>query len=144
MLSGMSQQVPNSASNEVGGMRYFGRMLDKMRKFERGELREDFHENLGEGGDKRCCDFLRVRYEDLKTRALQGGSDEEILQWCYENGRRLNEGDLFVWNNFMKKIGWNDHATPYLEKAKADAGLADRDDIQTMSDFFDVDEGRRS
>jgi hypothetical protein len=48
----------------------------------------------------------------------KGGSDEEILEWCYQNGRRLNEGDILVWNNFSSKFGWNDFATPTLERRK--------------------------
>jgi hypothetical protein len=89
-----------------------------------------------------CCNFLRVHYRDLRKRVLQGGTDEEILEWCFERGRRLNEGDLFVWNGFSSKLGWRDLATPTLEHAKEQAGIADRDDIATIPDFIDFDEDR--
>jgi hypothetical protein len=46
-----------------------------------------------------------VNYADLRERVLQGGSDEEILEWCFEKGRRLNEGDIVVWNGFASKLG---------------------------------------
>src|SRR5947207_6403986 len=36
----------------------------------------------------------------------------------YTNGRRLNEGDLLVWNRFVSKLGWNDFARPVLDEAK--------------------------
>jgi gluconokinase len=78
---------PISAYQQTFGMLYFARMLDKIRKFARGELRADFHKNLGIGFDGRCNGFLRVKYEDLKRRTLEGGSDEEILGWCFQNGR---------------------------------------------------------
>ncbi len=42
------------------------------------------------------------------TRVLQGGNDEEILDWCFETGRALNEGDLLVWNSSLSKLGWTD------------------------------------
>jgi hypothetical protein len=61
--------------------------------------------------------FLRVNYADLRERVLQGGTDEEILEWCFEKGRPLNEGDL-IWNGFASKLGWNDFATPMLERQK--------------------------
>ena len=77
-------------------MRYFPRMLNKMRLFDKGELRPDFHENLGKGMDARCYGFLRVEYDALKKRVLEGGTDEEIFEWCYTTGRRLNDVDLFV------------------------------------------------
>ena len=89
------------------------------------------------------CNFLRVDYEKLRQRVLEGGSDEEILEWCYQKGRRLNEGDLLVWNNFSSKFGWNDFATRTLERRKKELGISDRVDIQTMSDLFDYEEGRR-
>lgn len=125
-------------------MMYFPRMLDKIRMFAQGELHEDYHENLGgaKAADGTCCNFLRIDYADLRERVLQGGTDEEILEWCFEKGRRLNEGDLFVWNGFASKLGWRDSITPRLEQRKKEAGIADRDDIVTIPDLIDFDEGR--
>ena len=80
---------PRSPSGMVGGLRYFGRMLDKIRLLARGELNSDYHANLGhpKAADGRICNFLRVDYERLRQRVLEGGSDEELLEWCYQNGR---------------------------------------------------------
>lgn len=136
--------VPKSAYDETLGMAFFARTLSKIRLFAAGELRPDFHRNLGNGADGRLCDFLRVEYTALCERTLAGGSDEEILEWCYTTGRRLNKGDLLVWNGFVLKLGWNDFASGRLHKVKEDAGLAERGDIQTMPQFFDVDEGRKA
>lgn len=135
---------PKSPNEMTSGMRYFPRMIDKIRLHARGELPADYHENLGRvrTADNACCNFLRVHYRDLCERVKQGGTDEEILEWCYEKGRRLNEGDLLVWNEFMRKFGWNDFATPTLEEQKQKLGIADRADIQTMGQLFDVEEGR--
>src|SRR4051812_45799000 len=127
-------------------MTYFGRMLDKIRLHTRGELPDEYHKNMGvrRSADGVCVNFLRIKYDDLKKRVLEGGSDEEILEWCYEKGRRLNEGDIVIWNEFMKKFGWNEFATPLLEEQKQKLGLQDRDDIITISQLMDVDEGRSS
>jgi gluconokinase len=48
-----------------------------------------------------------------------------------------------VWNQFVTKLGWNDFASARLESLKAQGGLTDRADIQTMPQYFDVDEGRK-
>src|SRR5690242_6121676 len=135
---------PKSPKETTRGMMYFPRMLDKIRMYSQGELHEDYHENLGKAkaADGTCCNFLRVDYADLRERVLQGGTDEEILEWCFEKGRRLNEGDLFVWNGFASKLGWRDSITPRLEQRKKEAGIAHRDDIVTIPDFIDFDEGR--
>src|SRR5260370_4475998 len=82
--------TPKSGYEKVGGMMYFPRMLDKIRLHARGELRPDFHANLIIGADGFCTGFLHVAYADLRNRALAYGTDEEILRWCFENGRRLN------------------------------------------------------
>ena len=124
-------------------MVYFARMLSKIRLHAAGELRADFHANLGNGADGRMCDFLRVDYTALKERTLAGGTDDEVLEWCYQTGRRLSKGDVIVWNGFALKLGWNDFASGRLQRVKQEAGLADRDDIQTMPQFFEVDEGRK-
>ncbi len=80
----------------------------------------------------------------MRDRVLAGGSDEEILEWCCENGRRLNKGDLTVWNGFASKLGWNDFATPTWEEAKRKNNIAHRTDIVTIPELIDLDEGRRS
>jgi hypothetical protein len=135
---------PKSPKEMTRGMMYFPRMLDKIRLHARGELHQDYHKNLGavKAADGVCCNFLRVHYRDLRERVLQGGTDEEILGWCFEKGRRLNDGDLFVWNGFASKLGWRDSATPILEAAKKKRGIANRSDIVTIPDLIDFDEGR--
>jgi hypothetical protein len=137
---------PKSPNEKVDGLIYFPRMLDKIRLHARGELAEDYHKNLGapRSADGALCNFLRINYVDLCERVKQGGSDEEILEWCYEKGRRPNEGDIFLWNAFAFKIGFRDFATPTLEGLKKEHGLSDRADIATMPEMMDFEEGRRS
>lgn len=118
-------------------------MLDKIRKYAHGELREDFHANLGLGMDARLCRFLHVDYARLRDVVLAGASDEEALAWCRANGRPHGEEDAVVWNGFISKRGWNDEASAILAKYKAEAGWSDRADIATFFDFFDADEGRK-
>jgi hypothetical protein len=136
--------APLSAYQETLGMIYFARMLDKIRRHAAGTLREDFCDNLGTGFDGRCVNLLRVKYEDLAARVLQGGSDEEILKWCFETGRELNEGDIFIWNNYLKKVGWKDAVSAILARRKQESGLEGRDEIETMLEYFEYDEGRKS
>src|SRR3954471_18449868 len=136
---------PKSPNETSGGIMYFPRMLGKIRLHESGDLPDDYHDNLGapRTADGAICNFLRVHYRDLRERVLQGGTDEEILHWCFDNGRKPNEGDIVVWNGFISKLGWRDFATPKLDEAKRDQGLADRSDITTIPEFIDFDEGRK-
>lgn len=136
-------QAPITAYQATQGMLYFARMLDKIRKYAKGDLREDFHQHLGIGLDGRCCNFLRVDYKKLTEETLKGGSDESLLEWCYENGRKLDENDILIWNHFLTKLGWNDNVTELVAQRKAESGLTDRNDIVTMVEYFEYDEGRK-
>jgi gluconokinase len=131
-----------SPSDKVGGLFYFGRMLDKIRLHTKGDLPSAYHANLGKGFDEKCVTFLRINYNQLIDRVNRGGTDQEILEWCFENGRRPDENDVYVWNEFMRKRGWNDEVSKILKRRKKEAGMTDRSDIQTSFQFIDADEGR--
>lgn len=137
-------KTPVSAYLETHGVRYFPRMLSKIRLFAAGQLREDFHESLGRGMDSWFCEFARIGYDALRQRTSEGGNDEEIFAWVQETGRGLEAIDIRVWNHFISKVGWNDEMAPRLAFRKNEAGIADRDDVLTMIDVFEIDEGRRT
>jgi hypothetical protein len=138
----MATLALRSPSEKVGGLFYFGRMLDKIQLHAKGELPPDYHQNLGKGFDKKCVTFLRVNYEQLVERVKQGGTDEEILQWCFKVGRQPSEDDIYVWNEFMRKRGWNDEVSETLQHRKKEADMSDRSDIETAFQFIDADERR--
>lgn len=125
-----------------GGIVYFARMLDKVRLKEAGTLPAEYHENLGSGFDGFCCQFLHVDYPALAARVKQGGSDEEVVEWAFQSGRRPNDYEAMAWNEFMRKRGWNDEASPRLQMRKGESGFPERDDIQTFFDYIDLDEER--
>jgi len=139
----MPEQFPRSPYDGVNGLVYFARMLDKIRLYAAGSLPEAYHENLGINFDGRCLNFLRVKYEDVRQRVFIGDSDEEILEWCYQNGRRPTGEEVETWSGFMMKRGWRDEASDRLIVRLKEAGLEHRDkDAATMFDFIDLDEGR--
>lgn len=117
-------------------------MLDKIKAHAQGKLPADYIANLGRGFDARCVRFLRVEYSQLVDRVRQGGSDEEILQWCFATGRRPEEDEIHIWNEYMRKVGWNDETSETLIRRKKEAAMAGRSEIRTMFEFIDVDEGR--
>jgi hypothetical protein len=135
-----------SPNSTVGGIVVFGRILDKIRYFAKaGKLPEGYHLGAIAGSrtfDDRVCRFLGVSFAALSERTLEGGTDDEILAWCFLNGKRPDDEQIEVWNTFMRKRGWRDSASAGLAKQKAEAGLAHRDDIQVFFDLMDVEEGR--
>jgi gluconokinase len=126
----------------VGGIVHFGRMLDKIRLHAAGKLPADYHANLGKGFDGWCCQLLKVKYEDVVTRCQRGGTEAEILAWCFSTSRQPAVFEVEAFNDYLRKRGWNDTASERLAQRKQESGLADRADIQTFFDLIDADEGR--
>ena len=125
----------------VGGLVFFGRMLDKIRLHAQGRLPSDY--NRGHGLDGRMCRFLHVDYEAIVKKALEDGDDLNVLEWCYENGRHPSDEEIFVFNAFLSKRGWQDDVSEWVKEQKAEMGLSHREDIQTAFDIHDADEGRK-
>ena len=138
----MKNFAVRSPGAKVRGLVYFGRMLDKIRVHAKGELPEEYQPNLGKGFDRSCVDLLQIDYGELVERVKKGESDEQILDWCFTKGRKPADREIHVWNEFMRKRGWNDELSETLTRRKAEAGMAGRSDIRTMFDFIDADEGR--
>ena len=126
------------SAEQVGGIVFFGRMLDKIRLHAQGKLPPDY--KRGTGTDGRVCRFLHVEYPAIVERVLSGAADAEVLDWCFVQGRRPNEEEISIFNAFLSKRGWRDNQTGELEQMKRERGFADRADIQTFFDFHKADE----
>jgi len=152
LYSGMALSYPTlipglrSPFDQVNGIVYFGRMLDKIRLAAAGKLPDAWQVKRGTASkrsfDSRCCTFLHIVYAALEAETLKGGSDEELLAWAFANGRQPSEEEIEVWNAFMTKRGWRDAGTQRLNERLAEIGLPPGT-VQTMFEFIDLDEGRR-
>ena len=134
-----------SPFEQVKGVVYFGRMLDKIRLFESGTLPEGWHAARGaemKGSfDARCCRFFGIDYAAIEKETLKGGTDEELLAWAFTHGRKPGEEEVEIWNAFMSKRGWRDSGTQRLHERLAEIGLPPGT-VETMFEFIDLDEGR--
>src|SRR5262249_45456132 len=138
-------QTPVTDYKQTKGLVYFARMLDKIRLKAAGELPPDYFVGVDDDPtlfDARCTRFLGVNYDELVDRTLKGGSDDEILEWCFEHARNPSEEEIQIWNAFLLKRGWRDEASADLQAAKERNGWGDREKIQTWVDLHDVEEGR--
>lgn len=125
------------------GMFYFARMCSKIRVHAAGQLPEDYLAMLGAGFDGRTCRYLGVDYETIKQHVLAGEPDEETLEWCFANGRRLTAEQLLIYNSFMSKRGWHDDETDeFIPAMIREYGLPDDGTVVTDFDLIEMDEGR--
>lgn len=135
-----------SPFDQVQGLVYFGRMLDKIRLAAAGKLPEGWQHARGvtmKGSfDWRCCQFLRIDYAAIEAETLRGEkTDMELLEWAFAHGRRPDDQEIEVWNGFMTKRGWRDAGTQRLNERLAEIGLP-AGTVLTMFEFIDLDEGR--
>ncbi len=134
-----------SPFDQIKGIVYFGRMLDKIRLQAAGKLPPGWQPMRGavKGSfDSRCCSFLHIEYAAIEKETLRGNkTDEELLDWAFANGRKPSDEQIEVWNAFMTKRGWRDAGTQRLNERLAEIGLPPGT-VQTMFEFIDVDEGR--
>ena len=128
---------------KLAGLCHLGRMLDKIRLHLAGELPEEYRPNLGLslGLDGHLCGFLGVEFAALCECVRQGGDDHAIAEWCFEKGLRPNKVQHRVWNEFARKFGWNDFATAYVNKIKAEEGFQDQTEVLTSFDAIHFREG---
>ena len=135
-----------SPFDQVNGLVYFGRMLDKIRLAAAGKLPEGWLAARGttmKGSfDWRCCLFLKIDYAALEAETLKGDrSDAELLAWAILHGRQPDDQEIEVWNAFMAKRGWRDAGTQRLNERLAEIGLP-AGTVHTMFEFIDLDENR--
>jgi len=140
----MNVEGLRSPYQKVCGLYHFARMLDKIRLHQAGQLPEEYLPNFGlrAGLDGHLCGFLGVEHADVCERVRQGGSDEDIAEWCFQRGLRPNKMQMRVWKEFARKFGWNDVAAKFLARIKREDGLEHRADIVTTFDLIDLREGR--
>jgi hypothetical protein len=130
-----------SPYDRVGGLVFFGRMLDKIRLNAAGRLPADYSKNVGKGFDMRCAEHLGVIYDEIVKRTLEGGTDEEILAWCRAKGGPRTEIQVEMFNSFLMKRGWRDNASDIIKRRIVEDGLTDKP-IETFFDLIEYDEGR--
>ena len=127
------------------GMFYFARMCSKIRLHLQAQLPPDYLPMLGQGFDGRTCRYLHVSYEDVRAQVLAGSSDETVLEWCFNHGRRLTDEEVLIYNSFMSKRGWRDDETDeFIPSLIHDYGIEPKDAPNVLTDFdaIEIDEGR--
>jgi len=133
-----------SPYQKVANLYHLGRMLDKIRLRQAERLPAEHLPNLGliAGLDGHLCGFLGVEFSAVCERVRQGGTDDEIAEWCFQHGLRPSKMQVRIWNEFARKFGYDDVAAKFLARIKAEDGLEHRTDIVTTFDLIDLREGR--
>ena len=132
-----------SPYTKTKGLVWFARMLHKARLHAAGQLGPDYLPWVGKGFDGRCLRLLKIEYPALLARVALPGTDEEILEWAFINGRQPTDEEILIFNEYMVKRGIRDTDNPgQVEGYKEKNGFGGRTDIETYFDVIESDEGR--
>ncbi len=133
-----SPYLPHCAT----GLRHLPRFLAKCKYVKRhGALPPSYAKNYKRGCDRFLSQHLGVEPAAIEQIVFESGSDEEIETKL----KRLLPGDVRAaqWNRRYVQMGMTTAGRGFLKEALTAMGCADRvDDIKSVPDLIDFDEGR--
>ncbi|MDR4461114.1 MAG: DUF5069 domain-containing protein [Nitrospirales bacterium] len=140
-------QYPRSPKEQVGGLCHLGRLIDKVKMRNAGQIQD--YNYLTVGFDKYLLDKLEVKGEDFEKRVLQGGTDAEIADWVKSNAKSLSDVEKAEWNDMVLTFG---PKAPMAQKAfdeykaalakKSGVPVESLSHITTWFSLIEHDEGR--
>jgi uncharacterized protein DUF5069 len=133
---------PRSPREMMSGWVYLPRFVDKIRLHLADKLHSDYQENYTKGFDGSWLKAAGVSAETLIDVVKHSTTDGQVADWVAKNVKKT-DAEKAAFNNFVLNRGREDDAIKArLKMRKEQAGLAHRDDIETMVDFIDADEKR--
>lgn len=138
---------PRSPKLLLGGIAHLGRLIDKIRLRHAGQIQD--YNYLNAGFDKYLLELLGLPGEDVERQVLQGGTDEDIVQWAKSHARPLSDEDIRQWNDRIFTGGPKDDAArrrfnDRLRDIAAKRGVTVDvlPPVTTWADVIELDEGR--
>ncbi len=140
-------QYPRSPKEQVGGLCHLGRLIDKIRMRNAGQIQD--YNYLTVGFDKYLLDKLEIQGTDLEKRALEGGTGEEIADWVKANGKALTDEEKAQWNEMVLNGGPKNDQAQQRFNANIEAVAKKRGvsvdqlpKVATWADCIELDEDR--
>jgi len=119
------------------------RFIDKVRLHLAGKLHEDYQPNFCKGFDGLWLERAGVSADQFIDVVRGSLCDGQVCDWVLKNVKK-SEADKAAHRERMLNYPKKDDAEMQarLKLRKEQAGLANRDDLQTFIDYIDADEGR--
>jgi hypothetical protein len=125
----------------MSGWVYLPRFIDKIRLHLAGKLHPDYQANFTKGFDESWLQAAGMEPERIIEVVRGTITDGEVADWVASNVKKTAaEKETFrVW---LFGRGDNDDLQDRLKMRKEQSGLTHREDIRTIVDYIDADEGR--
>jgi hypothetical protein len=134
---------PRSPRETMCGWMHLPRFIDKIRLHLAGKLHADYQTNFCKGFDGRWLEKAGVKAEDFIEVVRHTITDGEVCDWVLKHVKQpdsVKAAHREQMLNYPKKDDAEMQAR--LKLRKEQAGIPNRDDIQTFVDFIDADEKR--
>ena len=131
---------PRSGREQLGGIVFLPRTIDKMRAFINGTAGEySSHRGLS----SRVFNLFGVTPEQFEQAVRENPTDEGVLQWLQEHGKRPSQQEIEAHNQAVLNAGPQDEQGMARFRANLERlGFGDRTDVKTHVDAEDLEEGR--
>jgi len=139
----MSNKIlPRSPKEAMDGWVYLPRFVDKIRLHLAGKLPADYQDNFTKGFDAAWLQAAGLTADEFIKVVSGTITDGEVADWLRSHVKRTDAEKLAHRDYLLNYGRTGDELKARLKMRKEQAGLAERDDIQTFVDFIDADEGR--
>ena len=134
---------PRSPRETMCGWMHLPRFIDKIRLHLAGKLHPDYEANFCKGFDGGWLEAAGVKTEEFIEVVKKTVTDGEVCDWVLKNVKKP-ESVKAAHRERMLSYPRKDDAEMQarLKMRKENAGMANRDDIQSFVDFIDADEKR--
>jgi hypothetical protein len=131
---------PRSGREQLGGIVFLPRTIDKMRAFVNGTQGEY---NSHRGLSSRVFNLFGVTAEQFEQAVRENPTDEGVLQWLQTHGRRPSQQEIEEHNRTVLNLGpQNEEGMARFRANLERLGFGDRTDVKTHIDAEDLEEGR--
>lgn len=133
---------PRSPREMMAGWVYLPRFVDKIRLHLAGKLHSDYQENFTKGFDGAWLKAAGLQADAFIDIVRNSITDGEVADWVAKNAAKT-EVERAAFREFVFNRGRDDESgKARLKMRKEEAGMANRNDVQTFVDFIDADEKR--
>ncbi len=143
----MSAPYPRSPKIRLGNIAHLGRMIDKVRLRQAGQIQD--YNYLTVGFDRYLLDFLELDATAFEQRVCAGGTDNEILDWVRAHMKNRSQEEIAQWNQRIETSGPLDEAgkTRFQQRlndvaTKRGVPASTLPQVTAWSDLIELDEGR--
>lgn len=138
---------PRSPFALLGGIAHLGRLIDKIRLRNAGQIQD--YNYITVGFDKYLIEFLGIDAKAFEQRVLGGETDEALLAWVKANGKPVSKAEIRLFSRTLLASGPKDDAARQRFQGRLQEIASKRNvpvnslpPVVTWAGVIELDEGR--